>query len=339
MAIKFEDYYESLGVIKSATADEIKRAYRTLARKFHPDVNKDTGAQGTFQKATEAYEVLKDPEKRQRYDQYGSQYKAGQEFTPPSGFGGFNFSGAGGQTGGFNMNAGGQFSDFFDSMFGQMSQAQGSRRQTNPFAGQARPRASASGPANAPRGGGCGSGNCGSGSCGSTAEKDTVLDITLEEAYHGGSRQVTIQSANGSTSKLDVKIPAGAADGAKIRLKGQGTGGQDLFLKLKIAKHALYELAGVNMVVDVRLSPWEAALGAKVPVDTLDGPITMTIPAGTCSGARMRIREKGLRKPKNQGRGDLFARIKIVVPKELTEDEKQLLEQLQEKSEFDPRQS
>lgn len=332
MAVKFEDYYKTLGVEKSASADEIKRAYRSLARKYHPDVNKDEGASATFKKTTEAYEVLKDPDKRSKYDQYGANYKEGQEFRPPPGFGGFNFGGPGGpgRGGSFNMNSGGEFSDFFESLFGQMSQAHGGRaKASSPFGRQTRGRPQ-------PQNGGCGSGDCGSGSCGSSGD-EPELKITLEEAYHGGTRQVSLQSGDGSTSKLDVKIPAGAANGAKIRLKGQGGNGQDLLLKLKIVPHAIYELSGANLIVDVRISPWEAALGAKVPVETLDGPITMTLPAGTSSGAKMRIREKGLRKPKNQGQGDLIARVKIVVPKEITDDEKQLFEQLKEKSEFDPR--
>lgn len=332
MAIKFEDYYKTLGVERSASADEIKRAYRTLARKYHPDVNKEASAQEQFKKVTEAYEVLKDSDKRKRYDQFGANYKAGQDFTPPPGFEGFNFNfggpAGGSRTGGFNMNAGGNFSDFFEMLFGQMSEAHGGRAKAtspfgggNPFGGQARPQPQSSG--------GCGGGSCGSGGCG---DKGTVLDITLDEAYHGGTRQVTLQDADGLTSKLEVKIPAGAADGAMIRLKEH-----NLLLKLKIAKHPQYELAGADLITDVRVSPWEAALGAKVPVNTLDGEITMTIPPGTSSGARMRIREKGLRKPRNAGRGDLFARVKIVMPKQITDEEKALFEQLRDQSEFDPR--
>ncbi|HAI13135.1 MAG TPA: hypothetical protein DCM28_15615 [Phycisphaerales bacterium] len=336
MAIKFEDYYKTLGVERKASADQIKRAYRTLARKYHPDVNKEASAQEQFKKVTEAYEVLKDPAKRKQYDQFGANYKEGQDFRPPPGFEGFNFGGPGGGRGGFNMHAnGGDFSDFFEMLFGQMSAAHGGRAKAtspfgggsfgggNPFGGQARQQTSGG------KAGGCGSGGCGSGSCG---DDDTVLNITLEEAYHGGSRQISLQSPDGSVSKLEVKIPAGAADGARIRLKEH-----NLMLKVKIAKHAIYELSGTNLIVDVRISPWEAALGAKVPVNTLDGEITMTIPARTSSGAKMRIREKGLRKPKNQGRGDLFARVKIVMPKELTDEEKALFEQLRDQSEFDPR--
>ena len=330
MAIKFEDYYKTLGVERKASADQIKRAYRTLARKYHPDVNKEASAHEHFKKVTEAYEVLKDAQKRKQYDQFGANYKQGQDFRPPPGYEGFNFGGPGGARGGFNMNAeGGDFSDFFEMLFGQMSAAHGGRaKATSPFGG-GNPFGAQGRPQQASGGGGCGSGSCGSGGCG---DNDTVLNITLEEAYHGGSRQISLQSPDGSTSKLEVKIPAGAADGARIRLKEH-----NLMLKLKIAKHAIYELAGTNLTVDVRISPWEAALGAKVPVNTLDGEITMTIPPGTSSGAKMRIREKGLRKPKNQGRGDLFARVKIVMPKDITDEEKALFEQLQEKSEFDPR--
>lgn len=342
MAIKFEDYYKTLGVEKSASADQIKRAYRALARKYHPDVNKQPAAQEQFKKVTEAYEVLKDPEKRKRYDQFGANYKEGQDFRPPPGFEGFNFnfggppgSGAGGGRGGsggsFNMHAGGgDFSDFFEMLFGQMSQAHGGRaKATNPFGGgnpfggaQARQQRTSGGA-------GYGSGGCGSGSCG---DNDTILDITLDEAYHGGTRQLTLQSPDGSNTKLDVKIPAGAVNGTRIRLKEHG-----LVLKLRIAKHPHYELAGSDLITDVRISSWEAALGCKIPVDTLDGQITMTIPPATSSGAKMRIREKGLRKPKNQGRGDLYVRVKIVMPKDITDEEKALYEQLRDQSKFDPR--
>jgi curved DNA-binding protein len=350
MAIKFEDYYKTLGVERKASADEIKRAYRTLARKYHPDVNKQASAQEQFKKVTEAYEVLKDPEKRKRYDQFGANYKEGQDFRPPPGFEGFNFNfggpgsgpGGGQRAGGFNMS-GGNFSDFFEMLFGQMSQAHGGRAKAgnpfggafggagNPFAGAAGQQASAGGDCSSDS---CGSGGCGSGGCGTSGGGESTLVITLEEAYHGGSRQISLQSPDGSTTKLEVKIPAGAADGAKIRLKEH-----NLMLKLRIAKHAQYELAGTDLITDVRVAPWEAALGCKVPVDTLDGQITMTIPPGTSSGAKMRIREKGLRKPKNQGKGDLFARVKIVMPKDITDEQKALYEQLRDMSDFDPRKS
>jgi curved DNA-binding protein len=301
--VKFQDYYETLGVARDASREEIQRAYRKLARKYHPDVNKEPGAEEKFKQAGEAYEVLKDPDKRKKYDELGHNWKAGQDFRPPPGYENvsFNFGGPGGKQGSFRP---GGFSDFFEMFFGQSG---GHTGQASPFedmmnGGGGRPRQR---PA---------------------PEQQAELTITLEEAHRGASRQLQLQGPGG-TKTLDVKIPAGATDGMKMRLKGQG-----VVLLIRIAKHARFEVDGKDLTTSVDVTPWEAALGAKVPVQTLDGEVAVTVPPGAASGARLRLRDKGI-----GGKGDLLVRLRIVVPKELTEKEKELFEQLKNESRFNPR--
>jgi curved DNA-binding protein len=300
MGVKFQDYYQILGVARDASQKEIQRAYRALARKYHPDVNKEPGAEAKFKQAGEAYEVLKDPEKRKKYDELGQNWKAGQDFRPPPGYENFsfNFGGPGGRQGSFRP---GGFSDFFEMFFGQSGGGHGS-----PFddmmGGMPRQQHRAA------------------------PEQQAELTITLEEAHRGASRQLQMQSPGG-TKKIDVKIPAGATDGMKMRLKGQG-----VVLKIRVGKHPRFEVDGKDLTTSVDITPWEAALGAKVPVHTLDGDVTLTVPPGTSGGSRLRLRDKGL-----GGKGDLFVRLRIVVPKELTDKERQLFEQLKNESRFNPR--
>jgi len=296
MAVKFQDYYETLGVKRDATQDEIQRAYRKLARKYHPDVNKEASAEAKFKQLGEAYEVLKDPEKRKQYDQLGENWKAGQEFRPPPGYenSSFNFGGAGAPgAGSFRPGGGGSFSDFFEMLFGQQ------------------------------RGGGGGAGfdNARGGATRQAPMQEAAVNIPLEHAYHGGTIQVNVGG-----KMIDVKIPEGTTDGMKMRLRGVG-----LILVIKLSPHPKYEVDGKNLTTTLDITPWEAALGAKVPVHTLDGEVTMTIPPGTNSNARLRLRGKGLKD------GDLYVRLRIVVPAELTDEEKALFEQLKEKSRFNPR--
>jgi curved DNA-binding protein len=329
MAVKFQDYYDVLGVARTASQEEIQKAYRKLARKYHPDVNKEPGAEDKFKQATEAYEVLKDPEKRKKYDALGPNWQAGQDFTPPPGWeegahyefrrypegmGGFDFGGA----------RGGGFSDFFEALFGG-GLGGGARRP-------GRDRAEAGDWSM--RG----------------QDLEAEVTISLEEAYRGASKTITLQTVAAGpdgtpqrTSKqLAVTIPAGVTEGTRIRLAGQGGAGigtgapGDLFLRVRIAPHPVYELDGHDLLVTVPLAPWEAALGAKVDVPTLDGAVKMTIPPGTQGGQRFRLRGKGL--PKERGeRGDLYATAQIVVPKTLTADEQQLFQQLAQRSSFNPR--
>ncbi len=316
MSVKFEDYYQTLGVSRSASAAEIQRAYRKLARQYHPDVNKDPDATGKFQRINEAYEVLKDPEKRQRYDQLGENWKAGQDFRPPPGWENFQFRSGhagnghpgGGGGGGFSFQPGGQFSDFFEMLFGQAGMHGGGFED---LLNQQRGRAGAR-HTSAP------------------AEQEAELTITLEEAFHGGSRSLQLQGPGGA-KRVEVKIPAGVTDGARIRLAGER-----LILTIHLAPHARYRVQEHDLEVDLPLAPWEAALGAKVELTTLDGPVTLTIPPGASSGAKLRLKQRGL-KQRDGERGDLLAVLKIVLPKTLSAEERELFEQLRAQSKFNPR--
>ncbi|MCC7407468.1 MAG: J domain-containing protein [Phycisphaeraceae bacterium] len=327
MAVKFQDYYQTLGVSRTATAAEIQRAYRKLARQFHPDVNKSADAAEKFAQINEAYEVLKDPEKRKRFDELGPNWKAGQEFRPPPEWGNFHFGGAGGrgrgqrggQQGGFSFEPGG-FSDFFEMLFGQAARGQrgngGARMQgfedmfEQMHAGDEAMR--------------------------EAPAQEADLAITLDEAFRGSSRQLRLSMPDGQTRTLEVKVPQGVRDGQKIRLRGQAGGGADLILRVKIADDPRFERDGADLITDLRLSPWEAALGAKVPVESIDGTVEVTVPPGSSSGQKLRLRGRGIPSGPDQ-RGDLLVRLKIVLPKTLSDEERELFEQLRKTSKFDPR--
>ncbi|MEE9212987.1 MAG: J domain-containing protein [Phycisphaeraceae bacterium] len=321
MAVKYQDYYETLGVKRGASQDEVQRAYRRLARKYHPDLNKkDPQAEQKFKQVGEAYEVLKDPDKRRRYDDLGANWKTGQEFRPPPGFENvhFEFRTSGGGPG-FSFDPGGQFSDFFEMLFGQEagSRVHGSGRASGQshVTDEMFRRMGSAAQAHPP------------------AAQEAQITISLEDAYRGATRQITLQGPRGQTT-LDVKIPAGTTHGSKIRLAGVANG-QDLLLNIAIAPHRHFEVSGHDLTTVLHIAPWEAALGAQVPVHTLDGEVTLTVPPGTSSGSRLRLSNKGL--PTRGGRGDLFARVKIVTPKNLTNEERKLFEQLKETSKFNPR--
>lgn len=328
--MQYQDYYKTLGVQRGASQDEIKTAYRKLARQYHPDKTKnDKTAEEKFKKVSEAYEVLKDPEKRSRYDELGSNWQSGQEFRPPPGWQNADFgfrAGPTGAGGGFNFNQG-SFSDFFETIFGRDSRAgdhtaTGARGpfQGFPGAAQARNRT------------------------GQTHE--ATLTITVEDAYRGATKEVSLQSHNSHPAKTyQVKVPAGATHGTTIRLAGQGGAGHgqgqagDLLLKLHLAPHPRYHVHEKNLHITLPVTPWEAALGAKVPVNTLSGEVTLTIPPGVKSGQKLRLKAKGLpaRKPTDPP-GDLIAAVNIAVPKTLSDRERELFEQLANESEFNPRQ-
>lgn len=323
MAVKFRDYYEILGVSRTAGQDEIQRAYRKLARKYHPDVNKDPGAEEKFKEINEAYEVLKDPEKRAKYDQLGSHWRAGQDFRPPPGWDvHFDFGGGPGQQE-FFWSGTGDFSDFFEMLFG----GQGFRRtQTG---ARARP---------------------GTAWRQSGADRHATMRISLEDAFHGATKAISLQgmatavdgTVRPEVKNFEVKIPKGILPGQKIRLAGQGfegvSGGPpgDLYLEVEIEPHPIYRLEGRDLYMDLPVSPWEAALGAEVPVKTLGGTFSLKVPPGSQSGQKLRLRGKGMPNPKG-GAGDLYAVLKIVVPKRLSREEKALFEKLKEVSDFDPR--
>jgi len=312
MAAQYKDYYQSLGVPRTATADELKKSFRKLAREFHPDVAKDKKrAEEKFKEINEAYEVLSDPAKRQKYDELGANWKSGAEFRPPPGAGG-GFGGGqpfrGGRGGAQEFEFGGTgFSDFFEQMFGARM-----------------------------RGGGAG----GFGGPGGFADEQMAepsrdiegdILVTLEEAKRGSVRTVTVRREN-RTDSHQVKIPAGITEGQKLRITGRGEGGGDLYLRVRLAKHPDYEVDGHNLIYELDLAPWEAALGAEISVPTLDGKVNIKIPAGTASGQKLRVRGRGLGKT-----GDLLVATKIVVPVKISDAQKKLWEQLARESKFNPR--
>lgn len=305
MAVGFRDYYEVLGVPRGASDEEIRSAYRKLAREYHPDVNSDPGAEDRFKEVSEAYEVLRDPEKREKYERLGANWKAGEDvsgasgFTGASGFGG-GFGGGDGQ--GFADDAG--FSDFFESFFG------GRRGASGGFEGFSM------------RGG----------------DQEATIEVTLEEAARGGKQKISLTDGR----DFEVRIPPGVRDGQKIRLAGQGgegaSGGPagDLYLRVRIKRHPRFRREDDDLVVEIPVAPWEAALGATVPVPTLDGSAKVKVPAGSSSGRRLRLRGEGMPGPGGR-KGDLYASVRIVVPKTLEKRERELFEELAAVSRFDPR--
>ena len=311
MALAFKDYYETLGVGRSASDQEIKKAYRKLARKYHPDVNPNNkDAEDRFKEIQEAYEVLGDPEKRKRYDQLGSNWKHGADFTPPPGFEGFgtdfNIGDIFGERGGFGGRGG--FSDFFESIFGQM--------------GAERSRGSA--PGGRPRS-----------RRGRTRNKvETELRLPLEEMHRGTTRKLNLR-VDDKQKSIEIRIPPGARDGSQIRVPGGAPNG-DLYIRLHMEPHSELKVDGDNTEVEVALSPWEAALGTTIKVPTLEGESEIKIPAGVSSDQRLRLREQGLN-VRGGGRGDHYVRLKIVVPKDLSEAERRHFEELAKSSTFNPR--
>lgn len=332
--MEYRDYYETLGVQRTASADDIKKAYRRLARKFHPDVSKEKDAEAKFKQVQEAYEVLKDPEKRAAYDQLGSNWKAGQDFRPPPDFGGgFEFRGRPGAAPGAGAGAGyDSFSDFFSSLFG--AGAPGG----NPFE-------------QPPFGSGPGSAGGGGGRRRAPArgrDHHARIDIDLEEAFRGGNRTFELKRPQVDSDGLlqmrkhtvKVTIPAGITEGQQLRLAGQGEdsphGGEpgDLFLEVHLRPHNDYEIDGKNVTTTLPLAPWEAALGATVPVPTLGGEVEMRIPAGSQSGQKLRLRGRGL--PGNPA-GDQFVQLKVVLPPADSPKAKELYEQMKRELPFDAR--
>ena len=321
MSVAFKDYYEILGVPRNATAAEIKKAYRTLARKYHPDVAKDPkAAEAKIKELNEANEVLRDPETRRRYDELGEHWRDPErQAASQRGFRGdgegaseFHFDGTG-------------FSDFFEQFFGSRGHA---------ATGRGRPRWSDEGaePFAQP---------------GQDIEGDIM--VTLDEALRGSKRTITLQrtdpgTGRTSTQTLRVTIPVGVREGQLIRLAGigqEGIGGGapgHLYLRVRFATHPDFRVRGDDLYFDLELAPWEAVIGTTVRMPTLDGMVALKIPAGTAAGRHMRLRGKGL--PRGDGtRGDLYAIVSIQVPDQVTPEEKALWEQLATKSTFNPRQT
>jgi curved DNA-binding protein len=307
MPVAFRDYYETLGVSRDASEDEIRRAYRSLARRYHPDVNKADDAGDRFKEISEAYDVLRDPEKRERYDRLGANWRADEDVSGASGFGDFARRG---QAGDVRVEFGeGDFSDFFESLFG------GTR---------ARSRRGESADGFSLRG----------------SDQEAVLELTLEEAAAGGQRRISL----GDGRDFTVTIPKGVREGQRIRLAGAGGSGiaggpaGDVFLRVRLAPHPRFRVERLDLYTDLPVSPWEAALGATVEVPTLSGTAKVRVPAGSSSDRRLRLRGQGM--PGGDGKaGDLYAVVKIRVPKRLTAEERELFERLAATSTFDPRRS
>ncbi|MEJ1963024.1 MAG: DnaJ C-terminal domain-containing protein [Gammaproteobacteria bacterium] len=326
--MEYRDYYDTLNVARTASAEDIKKSYRRLARKYHPDVSKEKDAEAKFKQVQEAYEVLKDPEKRAAYDQLGSNWKAGQDFRPPPDFGGgFEFRGRppGGAAGAGGADS---FSDFFSSLFGQGFDqgGRGSPFEQAPFgSGGGRRRAPARG-----------------------RDHHARIDIDLEEAFRGGNRTFELKRPQVDSEGLlqmrkhtvKVTIPPGIGDGQQLRLTGQGEdspdGGEpgDLFLEVHIRPHPSFEVEGRNVTTTLPLAPWEAALGATVPVPTLGGNVEMRIPMGSQSGQKLRLRGRGL---PGSPPGDQFVQLKVVLPPADSPKARELYEQMKSELSFDPR--
>jgi curved DNA-binding protein len=314
MPLKFKDYYETLGVARTASADEIKQAFRKLARVHHPDVAKNKAAgEARFKEINEAYEVLSDPEKRKRYDELGANWQDGAGAAQP----GFRRRAQAGPQPDFEFGGTG-FSDFFESFFGRGR----SGRSYFDEEGFEEPPPEAS-------------------------DVEADIMVTLEEALKGSKRVVTVRrsDANGGdhgSNTYQVKIPAGVREGQRIRLAGQGggsrRGGQagDLYLRVRLARHPDFTVRGSDLYYDLDLAPWEAVLGTRARIPSLDGATTLRVPEGTEAGSRLRLRGLGL--PREDGsRGDLYAVARIAVPTSPSAEERSLWEKLAKTSGFRPR--
>jgi len=312
--VEFRDYYETLGVARDASQSDIKKAFRKLAREHHPDTAKDKKtAEEKFKQISEAYEVLSDPEKRQKYNELGANWQQGAGFPPPPG----RHAHRGEEAQEFHFGGTG-FSDFFEQFFG------GGMR----FGGESA-RAHQAGPRR-----------------GSDIEGDIL--ITLDEAMHGSTRPISLQTLNPQTGQpetheFQVRIAPGARDGQTIRVPGKGGAGRDgggsgdLYLRVRLAAHPDFRVRGADLYHDVPVAPWEAVLGAEVPVRTLDGSIKMRVPPGASNGQQLRLRGRGLPRGKGGERGDLYVILNVQVPKSATDEERGLWENLRRVSQFNPR--
>lgn len=297
--VKYKDYYRTLGVARNANEKDIKAAYRKVAKELHPDANPgDKTAEDKFKEVTEAYEVLKDAEKRRRYDMLGSNWQAGSDFTPPPGFSGFNFDF--GDTG-----KGSPFSDFFETLFGQHF-GPGNPAEPGSFV-----RRTAKG-----------------------QDAEAEIELTIEDIARGTQRTIQVSQPHTKPKTLQVKIPAGVKSGSKVRVPGEGgpsaSGGPsgDLFLKVKIKPHAVFTIEGENLISEAHISPALAVIGGELSVTTLDGPVKISVPPLSQNGRMLRLRERGLPQLKQAVKGDQLVRLKIVIPSTVTPEEKELYEQL-----------
>ncbi len=301
--MKYKDYYEVLGVERDAGPADIKRAYKRLARKYHPDVSKEPNAEDRFKEVGEAYDVLRIGNTRATYDNLGSGWHAGDEFSPPPGWdSGVNFGG------GFSGEKF-DFSDFLDSLFG------GKASHGAPFGSRFHSTRA--------RGG----------------DQRSKIVITLEEVIHGGDRALTLKDGHGTTRTLKVKIPPGVREGQQIRLAGQGPAGPggrsgDLFLSVEFAPHPRFRTQGKDVHLDLPITPWEAALGATLKVPTLGGEVDLKIPAGSQTGRKLRLKAKGLG---GSEAGDQYVTLQIMTPTADGEAAKRFYRSMADEFDFDPR--
>jgi curved DNA-binding protein len=306
------DYYDALGVSRTASTEELQRAYRKLARQYHPDVNRGPGAEERFKEVSEAYSVLSDPDTRRRYDRFGPDFRQ-----IPEGYEAYADTARTGRAGSpfgsgsrvrVDSDSGGRFGAGGIDIDDLLSGLFGSRGAAGPIPG---------------------------------ADQEAELELSVEEAYRGGRRRITLSGA-GEPASFEVTIPAGVTDGQRIRVSGaggQGSGGStagDLYLVVRIAPHPRYRVNGRDISVDLLLAPWEGALGATVSVVTPGGEAKVRVPAGTSTGRRLRLRGEGMPNPRGTP-GDLYAEVKIMVPRKLTARERELFESLRRDSTFDPR--
>jgi curved DNA-binding protein len=329
MAAADRDFYQVLGVPRNASPEEIQRAYRRLARRNHPDVNSDPGAEERFKEITEAYDTLSNPEHRARYDRFGpswrqmpEDFEAGGPSRSAGGRPAGGRAGRAGQYGGSRVRVEpGGYGDFeagfgpggidLDDLFGSLFGERGNGR------------------------GGFGRGPV------RGADTEAEITVSVEEAYTGGTRRVTLSSPAGPRS-YKVTIPPGVTDGQRIRLAGQGSSGMDggppgdLYLVVRLAPHPRYRVNGRDISVDLPIAPWEGALGATVPVDTPGGPTEVRVPPGTSTGRRLRLAGRGLPNPRGAP-GDLYAEVRVMVPSVLSRQERKLFRELAKSSTFDPR--
>ncbi len=252
--MQYKDYYKILGVDKNSSPDEIRKAYRNLAKKYHPDVSKEKNAEEKYKEINEAYEVLKDPAKKQKYDNFGMNYNSGQDFTPPPGWQHVEFNG---------QDLGGNFSDFFNNLFGSgfggFNDVFNSRHQ-QPV----------------------------------KSDSEVDLNLTLEQIITGGTRELILKNSNGTKRNLKVNLPKGITEGSRIKLPGKSEGGGDIYVNIHVAPHKIYKVDGYNLTREIKVNAWDAVLGKDFNTETLNGAVTVKMPPGIQDGQKLRLRGKGL---------------------------------------------
>ena len=295
MAVQYKDYYKILGVSRDAKPDEIRKAYRKLAKQFHPDVSKEPNAEAKYKEINEAYEVLKDPDKKQKYDTLGMNWQSGQDFTPPPNWG--NYSG-----GNFTFDGDlGGFSDFFQTIFGG-----GGRGFSDIFSGA----------------------RTSSGFNHHPMKSDSEVDLTLslEDIIKGGTHTLILKSGN-NKREIKVRLPKGITEGSQIKLPGKSEHGGDIYVNIHVAPHKIFTVNNYDLTKEIKVNVWDAVLGKDIQTETLDGNVTVKMPPGIQDGQKLRLREKGLPN-RNGGFGDLYIKIKIEIPRHLNDKQKTLWQEI-----------